>query len=106
MAEEGNPDGEQMVFDLDQYLKESFENMLLVAKASAKMLKRPKDVEIAQQMILKCEAFHNQENIDIRSKNNIFFGYFLRVLNWTVDHQPIQHYNKWVWFTKYTLLIV
>lgn len=92
----GNAENEEPSYNLDDYLKESFENMLLIAKATAKKLKRPKDLEIAQQILMKSETFHNSGDNDIRSKNNIFFSYFLKVLNWTVSHQPLNHYAKWV----------
>lgn len=94
MAE--NENAEVAEFNDLEFLNESFENMLRIAKSVVKTLKRPKDAEFAHQIIMKCEAYNKVKDIVILGHNNKFFGFFVKVLNWTALNQPENHYEKWV----------
>lgn len=91
-AESGNADE----LTETEYLNEEFENMVRVANAAIRTFKRPKDSEIANSILRKCEGINQTGNESLQKLNNNFFRYFLKVLNWTSTNQPLEHYAKWV----------
>lgn len=77
-------------------LGEQFDNYMRIAKALMKTLKRPKDIDICNDLLKKVQTLHNSRHLEVRCNNNRFFRYCLRVLKWTSENQPMELYRELV----------
>ncbi|XP_013100885.2 uncharacterized protein LOC106082729 [Stomoxys calcitrans] len=78
-----------------ELLQEQYENYKRIAKGFMNTLRRPKDIEICEDLLEKVERLNASQLLKVRRNNNIFFRYFLRVLKWTSENQPLHLYQKW-----------
>ncbi|XP_037959744.1 uncharacterized protein LOC119689071 [Teleopsis dalmanni] len=76
-------------------LKEEYECLSRVADSLVGALVRFKDVELVTTTLETCKEFSACENQDVRKYTNRFMQYFLKVIHWTVEHQPLNIYEMW-----------
>ncbi|XP_075149898.1 uncharacterized protein LOC142223975 [Haematobia irritans] len=76
-------------------LEEQFDNYMRIAQKLMKTLKRPKDIEICLHLFGKIESLNRSQNVKVKLHNNNFFRYFLRILKWTSENQPLHLYRQW-----------
>ncbi|XP_073825572.1 uncharacterized protein [Musca autumnalis] len=86
---QANEQGNELIL-----LEEQFDNYMRIAKSLMKTLRRPRDIEICGDLLRKVQKLNTSRHVEVRTNNNRFFRYCLKVLKWTSENQPLELYRQ------------
>lgn len=77
-------------------LDEEFESLRRIALSICNTLGRPKDREICKSTLEVLARFNQAQSVTVKQNVHDFMVFYLKVLRWTYNNQPMGIYQAWV----------